>query len=815
MRPLDACEIGKLKSNNNTSDNWQQVIVTDKFNPQLVRGCRFYGWVRIGDMDNCILEFHDLPLTAGLYNSTIANCVIGANVVVDNVKYLGNYVLADETILFNIGEMLTTNHACFGYGIIRDYQQHFNHTSGHTQNHTTERIWMALGNETETRKVAPFAGMLTADAFMWAKYRHDKKLMQRLEQMTQQQFQTDHINNTINTHNATTSGNITTTGINNPTDNNNSVNNGTCTSTDNSNGNAHNSVSPVIYYGTVGTHTVIKNCRSIKDVNIGPHTYIKGANKLKNLTIASTARQSTQIGEGVELVNGIINPGCHIFYGSKAVRFVMGPNCSLKYGARLINSFLGDNSTISCCEVLNSLIFPGHEQHHNNSFLCAAMVLGQSNIAAGVTAGSNHNSRANDGELLAGRGFWPGLCASIKHNSRFASFTLLAKGSYPAELNITLPFSLVSNDVKHDRLLVMPGYWFMYNMYALARNSWKYKHRDKRIRYNDKPYQHQIVEFTALAPDTIEEIFTAMELLEIWTAHAANHRGGRRDDHLPTEQLSRQGRELLQHNPGIIDNLDVYAKNMENSRRDVRILKVRQGYEFYRRMVHYYAINTLMNFMYTNNLTKIDELIEYLSLCPSDDDQYNHNNKTKPDKTNKPSQWVNLGGQLVRNYDLETIKQKIRTGQISSWDNLHQYYHQLHNQYPLHTARYALNCLLKINNLSLDNTNTRTIDTSAENFETKGTEIHNNKTNILTPETWANCLDRAANIQKLIAQLVYESRQKDYENPYRHITFDSPEEADTILGHIEQNEFIAQINRQTETFLCHIQQMKDYALQCV
>lgn len=87
----------------------------------------------------------------------------------------------------------------------------------------------------------------------------------------------------------------------------------------------------------------------------------------------------------------------------------MGDNSQLKYGARLINSYLGDNSTISCCEVLNSLIFPAHEQHHNNSFLCASTVLGQSNMAAGATIGSNHNSRGADGELLAGRGFGRGF----------------------------------------------------------------------------------------------------------------------------------------------------------------------------------------------------------------------------------------------------------------------------------------------------------------------------------------------------------------------------------------------------------------------
>src|ERR1700749_876193 len=151
----------------------------------------------------------------------------------------------------------------------------------------------------------------------------------------------------------------------------------------------------------IGDRTVIKNCLIIKDVNIGTDAYIKGATKIKNVTINSSAEAITQVGEGCELVNGIIGFGFLVFYGVKAVRFILASHSQLKYGARLINSYLGDNSTISCCEVLNSLIFPAHEQHHNNSFLCAALVMGQSNMAAGATIGSNHNSRSADGEIIA------------------------------------------------------------------------------------------------------------------------------------------------------------------------------------------------------------------------------------------------------------------------------------------------------------------------------------------------------------------------------------------------------------------------------
>ena len=140
--------------------------------------------------------------------------------------------------------------------------------------------------------------------------------------------------------------------------------------------------------------------------------------------------------------------------------------------------------------------------------------MGQSNMAAGATIGSNHNSRGADGELIAGRGFWPGYGVSLKHNSKFASFTIIAKGDFPAELNIPVPFSLVSNDVANDRLLVMPGYWFMYNMYALARNVTKYISRDKRT---DRSIE---IEYDYLAPDSVNEMFDALAMMKRFTALA-------------------------------------------------------------------------------------------------------------------------------------------------------------------------------------------------------------------------------------------------------------------------------------------------------
>ena len=514
-RHLRAHEIEGLVKNGNTCDNWDDVLVTGRFDFMLIKNSHFSGLVRIDGMEDLILEFHDIQVPVGITNSHIVSCDIGVNTAVHNASYMAHYIVGDYCILLNIDEIHTSNYAKFGNGIIKD---------GESEN---IRIWLDLMNETGGRGVMPFDGMLPADAYVWAKYREDGQLQAKLKEITQRSFSSQRG-----------------------------------------------------FYGTIGDRCVIKHSLIIKDVQIGSHCYIKGANKLKNLTINSSEAEPSQVGEGVEMVNGIVGLGSHVFYGCKAVRFIMGSNCNLKYGARLINSFLGDNSTVSCCEMLNNLIFPAHEQHHNNSFLVSALLMGQSNLAAGATIGSNHNSRANDGEIQAGRGFWPGLCTSIKHSCRFASFVLLAKADYPAELNISLPFSLVSNDEANNRLRIMPAFWWLYNMYALARNTWKFQTRDKRKTVE------QNVEFDSLAPDTVEEIIAARKLLEIWTAKAVLRKDGSDPDSKNEHQLALMGHKLLTTNDPRLAGLEIVAEKQENTKRKTVLAKVPQAYQAYGEMLH-------------------------------------------------------------------------------------------------------------------------------------------------------------------------------------------------------------------------------------
>jgi hypothetical protein len=684
-RQLSAYEIEMLVRNGNTSDNWNNILVSDSFNAELVKNCKFYGLVRIGKLEPFCLGFSDLKTPVGLYNSTIISCDFGDNVVIDNVGYLSHYIIGSEVIITNVNELVTTNHAKFGNGIIKE---------GESEN---VRIWMELCNENTGRKVMPFNGMLAGDAFLWSRYRNDDALQEKFKRFTEQKF-------------------------------------------DNRRG----------YYGKVGDRTVIKNCKIIKDVWVGTDAYFKGANKLKNLTVNSGPEGRTQIGEGCEIVNGIIGFGCRLFYGVKAVRFIMASHSQLKYGARLINSYLGNNATISCCEVLNSLIFPAHEQHHNNSFLCAALVMGQSNIAAGATIGSNHNSRGADGEIITGRGFWPGLCVSLKHNSRFASFTILSKGDYPAELDISFPFALVSNDVSNDRLCIMPGYWFLYNLYALARNSWKYVDRDKRTE------RIQRLEYDFLAPDTVNEIFTSLQLLETATGKAYRLSGNKEQKFTDDNAA---GKYLLKSSNKIVNELNIIADGAENSKRQTVLLKTLPAYKIYEELVIYYGSTQLLSFIKENKIASLDDL------------------KAALPAKNARNEWLNIGGQLIPLADIDGLKEKIKTGKIKSWDAIHEYYATQGEKYPQQKLKHALASLSEITGINL-----------------KKMDAHQ----------FSNLLNGVVATKEWITKGIKDSRAKDYTNPYRKMVYESIGEMNEVLGKLEENSFINQQMEELKAFKMEI-----------
>ncbi|MEN9884258.1 MAG: hypothetical protein RLZZ420_1475, partial [Bacteroidota bacterium] len=179
-RSLSASEIEILVRNNNTSDNWNHILVSEKFDPQLVKNCSFFGLVRIGMLEPYSLEFHDLKLPVGLFNSTIISCDFGDNVCIHNVNYFSHYVVGNDVMIANVNELAITSTAKFGNGVVKQGESE------------SSRIWLELCNENGGRKVLTFNGMLPADAYLWSKYRDDQALMDAFYQFTISRFDDKH-----------------------------------------------------------------------------------------------------------------------------------------------------------------------------------------------------------------------------------------------------------------------------------------------------------------------------------------------------------------------------------------------------------------------------------------------------------------------------------------------------------------------------------------------------------------------------------------------------------------------------------------------
>ncbi len=554
------------------------------------------------------------------------------------------------------------------------------------------RIWIGVGNENGGREILPFESMIPADAYIWSRYREDKDLMRKFIDLTEE---------------------------------------GQCKKNNT--------------YGIAGDDVVIKNTSLIKDVKIGSCAYIKGAFKLKNITICSSEAEPSQIGEGVEMVNGIMGYGCKAFYQAVAVRFILGRNCQLKYGARLLNSVLGDNSTVSCCELLNNLIFPFHEQHHNTSFLIASTIKGQSNIAAGATIGSNHNSRSPDGEIYAGRGFWPGLCSDFKHNSKFASFTLISKGSYQYELNITYPFSLVSRSNEEEGISIMPAYWFMYNMFAMARNNTKFKNRDVRA------VKVQNIETDPLAPDTMQEVLSALDRLIHLTenylmSNDLNYT-------IASGDMYQKAKDFLHQNP----DADLsFTDPLCMKKFGAKIIKPVQGYKEYRKIAKYFAVKTLSEYCRQKNIesfsTSLFSQILTLELF---------------------TEWVNIGGQIIPSRKLQELFEKIKKGSVKNWDEVHAFYNDCEKEYSTYKVRYALYILETLYSRSISD---------------------------FTKEIYADILKDVTVVSNYMYTSSISSRQKDYTDFFRAITYRNRDEMTAVVGRLEDNSFLKKLKTDTESF---------------
>jgi len=369
-----------------------------------------------------------------------------------------------------------------------------------------------------------------------------------------------------------------------------------------------------------------------------------------------------------------------------------------------------------------------------------------SNMAAGATVGSNHNSRSNDGEIRAGRGFWPGLSATLKHSCVFGSFIIISKGDYPYELNIRFPFSLINNNLGLDRLEVMPAYFWMHNLYALERNSWKTIARDRR------KIKKQFIEADYLTPDTAEEIIAALDQMEFWMNSAG----------ISIADFIDAG-DILPENKMRIEDEPMEVNGMERHIRRQVLLKPRHAWIAYRQMLFYYAMKTLVNYLEEKPDLSYNEFINEMAAA---------GNK------GRIKEWVNLGGQIVPAFRVDKLREQIRQGAIDTWDGIHASYDEMAVAYNLDRARHAWEIYRYFKG------------------NVSGSESTDHP--LMECTRFREELKNLIRIHQLIAEQVYNTRAKDYNDPFRAMTYRNSKEMDQVLGKVKDNSFVKLVNERTK-----------------
>ncbi|MDR1617865.1 MAG: DUF4954 family protein, partial [Treponema sp.] len=373
---------------------------------------------------------------------------------------------------------------------------------------------------------------------------------------------------------------------------------------------------------------------------------------------------------------------------------------------------------------------------------------------------------------------------------RFASFCLIVKGDYPYELDITLPFSLVNNNVRRDRLEVMPAYFWMYNLYALERNSWKTGARDKR------KHIVQRIEADYLAPDTAEEIVAALERLETWMKAAGAGppapegtgdpygMGGPAppalsppgDDEDPEYDYSSLGEDVLA------------APGLERHRRGAVILKPLAAMAAYREMLFYYGMKTVVEYLAArpgpgvkdNNegpRLSLPAFAQKMERLREADGAAAEGAAARGGLSGRVKDWVNLGGQICPAFRLDRLVENIKNGTVDDWTAVHRAYDEMAAAWGDDKLRHGYDILAWLGQ---------------------------NPCGILPPlstrEGFMQALDRVEAIQEKIAEQVYLSRAKDFHDPFRSITYRNMEEMEAVAGTAENNAFVRLTREKTAAF---------------
>ena len=258
--------------------------------------------------------------------------------------------------------------------------------------------------------------------------------------------------------------------------------------------------------GSVGAFAIIRNCGTLRNINIGPCAEIEGATWLENGSINSESESPAKIGPGVIAKNFITAQGSVLTDGAIVENFFLGQAAIVGSGFSAMDALVFSNSKCLNGEACSAFLGPFSMTDHKSTLLIAGMVSFWN--AGSGTNQSNHLYKL--GPMHQGimeRGCKTASSAYVMWPANIGAFTLIMGRVYSHPDTSALPFSYLVGK-EDDGTILVPG--INLKSVGLYRDDQKWPDRDKR---------QAAVKLDRLRPDvfnpyTVDKMINGKTLLE-------------------------------------------------------------------------------------------------------------------------------------------------------------------------------------------------------------------------------------------------------------------------------------------------------------
>jgi len=394
--------------------------------------------------------------------------------------------------------------------------------------------------------------------------------------------------------------------------------------------------------GTIGNRVSIVNSGYIKNVRIGDCCEIEGAGRLKNGTINSNASDPVHIGYGVVCDDFIISSGAHIEDGTMITRCFVGQACRMGHNYSASDSLFFSNCQEENGEACAIFAGPFTVTHHKSTLLIAGMF---SFMNAG--SGSNQSNHMYKlGPIHQGameRGAKTTSDSYILWPARIGAFSLVMGRHVNHPDTSDLPFSYLIED--KNTTYLAPGV----NLRSVGtiRDAQKWPKRDLR----KDPLRLDQINYNLLSPYTIQKMMKGREILK---------------------ELARVSGETS-------ETYAYQSAKIKNS-------ALNKGIKFYETAIHKFLGNSVIKRLEKIQFRSDEEIRKHLL----------------PDTSIGSGEWVDISGLIAPKSEIERLMNDIETGVLSTVDQIHDRFADMHAHYYTYEWTWAYEKMLEFYQLDAE-----------------------------------------------------------------------------------------------------------------